>query len=216
MDRQSRIDFILDHYENPRRYGALADADAVAKGVNPGCGDVVTIYLKAGRDGRIADIAFEGEGCTISVAAASVVVEMFAGKTLAEVEATPADAILELIGREIAATRLKCATLGLNAAKEAVQRLRNLGREHGQGADHHDPTDPARGYRLFPKRQMPAAEMPGVWEQIEQDIVQEMPDLLTMSAEEQQADFDRLSGIIAQNMPYRTLEEFEQAQNVIP
>jgi nitrogen fixation NifU-like protein len=124
MDRQAQIDFILDHYENPRRYGALADASATARGVNPGCGDVVTIYLKADGAGRITGLSFEGEGCTISQAGASIVTEMFAGKTLTDVEATPAEAILDLMGREIVATRLRCVTLGLNTAKEAVRRCR--------------------------------------------------------------------------------------------
>ena len=79
-----KIDFILDHYENPRHYGPLADASVVQKGGNPGCGDVVTFYLEGGGDGRIEDISFEGEGCTISQAACSIVTEMFTGKTLAE------------------------------------------------------------------------------------------------------------------------------------
>ncbi|PKO24202.1 MAG: iron-sulfur cluster assembly scaffold protein [Chloroflexi bacterium HGW-Chloroflexi-1] len=127
MDRQAQIDFILDHYENPRHYGALADAAATATGVNPGCGDVVTVYLKADGDGRISDISFEGEGCTISQAGASIVTEMFTGKTVADVEATSAEAILDLMGREMAATRLKCVTLGLNTTKEAVRRLRSGG-----------------------------------------------------------------------------------------
>jgi nitrogen fixation NifU-like protein len=125
MDRQSQIDFILDHYENPRHYGALPDADAVAQGINPGCGDVVLIYLKATSEGRISAITFEGEGCTISQSGASIVTEMFTGKTLADVEAASAEAILDLMGREIAATRLKCVTLGLNTAKDAVRALRH-------------------------------------------------------------------------------------------
>ena len=127
MDRQAQIDFILDHYENPRHYGALPDADAVARGINPGCGDVVTIYLKADGAGHIAALSFEGEGCTISQAGASVVTELFTGKALADVEAASPDVILDLFGREIAATRLKCATLGLNTTKEAVKAFR-----HGQ------------------------------------------------------------------------------------
>jgi nitrogen fixation NifU-like protein len=124
VDRQAQIDFILDHYESPRHYGALADATVVQKGGNPGCGDVVTFYLKVDGDGRIGAISFEGAGCTISQAASSLVTEMFTGKTLAEVDATPSDAILDILGREIAGTRLKCATLGLNTAKEAVRVLR--------------------------------------------------------------------------------------------
>ena len=123
MDRQAQIDFILDHYENPRRYGALAEPTIAQKGGNPGCGDVVTFYLKVAGDDRISEIGFDGDGCTISLAAASMVAEMFAGKTLAEVEGTSSDAILDLLGREIAGTRLKCATLGLNTVKEAVKRL---------------------------------------------------------------------------------------------
>jgi len=124
MDRQAQIDFILDHYESPRHYGPLADATVVQKGSNPGCGDVVTIYLTADAAGRITGLSFEGEGCTISQAGASIVTEMFADKTLADLESTPSDVILDILGREIAGTRLKCATLGLNTVKEAVRMLR--------------------------------------------------------------------------------------------
>lgn len=124
MDRQAQIDFILDHYENPRHYGPLEDATVVQKGGNPGCGDIVTFYLKVDGDGRIEGISFEGEGCTISQAASSIVTEMFAGKTLEDVENTPHDLILDILGREIAGTRLKCATLGLNTTKDAVRAVR--------------------------------------------------------------------------------------------
>jgi nitrogen fixation protein NifU and related proteins len=129
VDRQAQIDFILDHYESPRHYGPLTDASVVQKGGNPGCGDVVTFYLKVDGDGRITGISFEGEGCTISQAACSIVTEMFTGKILADVEATSSDAILDMLGREIAGTRLKCATLGLNTTKEAVRKLRRAEQE---------------------------------------------------------------------------------------
>ena len=69
-DRQEFIDFILDHYENPRHHGALENPDVVMRGGNPGCGDIVTMYLKLGPDERIVDVSFEGQGCTISQAAA--------------------------------------------------------------------------------------------------------------------------------------------------
>jgi nitrogen fixation NifU-like protein len=124
QDRQAKIDFILEHYENPYRYGALPDATVSQKGGNPGCGDIITMYLKVDGDERISGISFEGEGCTISQAAASMVTEMFEGKTLADVEQTPPEAILDMLGRELAGTRLKCATLGLNTTKEAVRTLR--------------------------------------------------------------------------------------------
>ena len=76
MDRQSQIEFILDHYENPRNHGKLEDADVVSDGGNPGCGDIVTIYLKVDDQQRVEQVTFEGQGCTISQAAASLVTEM--------------------------------------------------------------------------------------------------------------------------------------------
>lgn len=124
MGRQEQIDLLLEHYENPRHYGAMQDATVVHKGVNPGCGDVVTFYLRLDGDGNIADISFEGEGCTLSQAASSMVTEMFYGKTVEDIENAPADSIVELLGRELAGARLKCATLGLNTTKEAVRMAR--------------------------------------------------------------------------------------------
>ena len=71
MDRQTRIALLVDHYKNPRRRGALPDADVSMPGGNPGCGDVVTMHVKAAPDeDRIEAVRFEGEGCTISQAAA--------------------------------------------------------------------------------------------------------------------------------------------------
>jgi nitrogen fixation protein NifU and related proteins len=124
VDRRAQVDLILDHFENPRHRGALQGATIVRQGSNPGCGDVVVFYLSIGAGDRVAAISFEGEGCTISQAAASLVAEMFAGKTLREVEETGPDVILNLIGPEIAGTRLRCATLGLDTVKEAVRTVR--------------------------------------------------------------------------------------------
>ena len=81
------------------------------------------------REGWVTDISFEGEGCTISQAASSLVTEMFHGKTLADVEATSGEAILDILGRELAGTRLKCATLGLNTTREAVRVVRRMREE---------------------------------------------------------------------------------------
>jgi nitrogen fixation protein NifU and related proteins len=124
VDRQAQVDFILDHFENPRHRGTLPGATIVHQGSNPGCGDVVVFYLSIGSGERVAEISFEGEGCTISQAAASMVAELFAGRTLAEVEDTPPSVILSMIGPEIAGTRLRCATLGLDTVKEAVKTVR--------------------------------------------------------------------------------------------
>lgn len=133
MDRQERIDFILEHYESPRHYGPTDPADMVMQGGNPGCGDIITVYLKADENDAIAGLSFEGAGCTISQAATSMVMEMFESKTLTDIENTAQDAIIDLLGREIAATRLRCATLGLTTVQNAVRELRRqrLAREYG-------------------------------------------------------------------------------------
>ena len=70
MDRQSRIALLPDHYRNPRHKGPLEPADAHMPGGNPGCGDVVTMHVRAAPDeDRIEEVRFEGDGCTISMAA---------------------------------------------------------------------------------------------------------------------------------------------------
>ena len=123
-DRQEFIDFILDHYENPRHHGAMEDPDVVMRGGNPGCGDVVTLYLRLDGGERIAEASFEGEGCTISQAAASIVTEKVIGKTLAEVTAMDAQIVVDEMGREVVANRLRCATLALNTLKAAEKKYR--------------------------------------------------------------------------------------------
>lgn len=123
MDRQERIDLILDHYENPRHVGRLEPADAMASGSNSGCGDVVTVYLRGG-DGQPVELSYEGKGCTISQAAASMVMEMLHGLTLAQIEAAPVEPLLDRLGPDIAAARERCATLAFNTVKEGSSRLR--------------------------------------------------------------------------------------------
>ncbi len=120
MDRQSQIEFILDHYENPRNHGKFEGADVVSDGGNPGCGDVVTIYLKVGEGGEVEKVQFEGQGCTISQAAASLVTEMVTGKPLDEVLELDYDAIIDELGREVVMSRPRCATLALGTVKAAA------------------------------------------------------------------------------------------------
>jgi nitrogen fixation NifU-like protein len=76
---------ILDHNKQPRNYGALADADRSAEGNNPLCGDELQIFLKMDGD-RIEDIRFEGAGCAISTASASLMTEAIRGKSISEVD----------------------------------------------------------------------------------------------------------------------------------
>jgi nitrogen fixation NifU-like protein len=122
MDRQLFLDYILDHYHNPRRRGKIEDADVVLKGGNPGCGDVVIIYIK--RDGEKLEISFEGEGCTISQACASIVCEYANGKSAEEILKIDYKFLEENIGEEVLKTRFKCATLALDTLKEAIRGLK--------------------------------------------------------------------------------------------
>jgi len=124
MNSEERMTFILDHYENPRNHGARDDADVVQKWGNPGCGDIVTIYLNFDDKGYITNVTFEGEGCTLSQAATSIITEMVIGKTLEEVESMSPNAISDIVGLEIAMNRPKCATLGLTSVKMAISEWR--------------------------------------------------------------------------------------------
>ncbi len=77
---------ILDHGKNPRNFRHPEDATCEAHGNNPLCGDRLTVYLKLGKDKVIEDAAFEGRGCAISVASASMMTDIVKGKTVAEAE----------------------------------------------------------------------------------------------------------------------------------
>ena len=126
MDRQERIDLIIDHFEHPRHVGPLPGADVVYSSNNPACGDVVTVYLRVEGAGEPATLAFEGEGCTISQAAASMVMEMMNGLTLAQIDAAIAEPLLAKLGPDIASARQRCATLAFNTVKYACDKLTDL------------------------------------------------------------------------------------------
>jgi nitrogen fixation protein NifU and related proteins len=122
-DRNAQIEYIVEHYENPHNYGELTGAVVTRKGGQPGCGDVVTIYLKMDGD-RIADISYTGEGCTISQAATSILTDEVKGKSIDEVERLDYHAISDWVGEEVVQTRPRCATLGLDTLKAALQEYR--------------------------------------------------------------------------------------------
>jgi len=114
------IDLILDHYRNPRHKGRLQQHNAHARDSNPFCGDVVEYYLRI-ENGRIEEVAFEGKGCAISQAAASILSEMVQGRSLEEVKRLDKQALLENMGLpELGPVRIKCALLPLKTLKLAV------------------------------------------------------------------------------------------------
>ncbi len=116
---------ILDHYKNPRGHGVIEGADAEAEGMNPLCGDEVTIYVAFGEDGEtIHDVKFSGRGCAISQAATSMLVDMVKGRRAADVAAMPKDELLEEVGIPLTPIRLKCALLGLGVLKVALHRAK--------------------------------------------------------------------------------------------
>jgi len=114
---------ILDHYKNPRGHGVIEDADALAEGQNPLCGDEVAIFVALDGD-KIEDVRFRGRGCAISQAATSMLVEMVRGRTVDEVASMPRDELLEEVGIPLTPVRLKCALLGLGVLKVALHRAK--------------------------------------------------------------------------------------------
>jgi nitrogen fixation protein NifU and related proteins len=124
MDRSEALEFILDHYQNPRNYGEMEAADISLQGGNPGCGDIVTLYLKFDEADKLQAVTYTGEGCTISQAATSMLTEMLSGYTFEEIENLDFHLIEELLGEELVRTRPKCATLGLDTVKYATRQYR--------------------------------------------------------------------------------------------
>ncbi|HET7923161.1 MAG TPA: SUF system NifU family Fe-S cluster assembly protein [Gammaproteobacteria bacterium] len=132
-------DVIVDHNRSPRNFRRIADADRVQEGFNPLCGDKLTLYVKLDGD-RIGDLSFEGSGCAISVASASLMSQQLKGKTLAEAERLfeqmhalltrdDADADPEQLGKLAALSgvreypsRVKCASLCWHTLKSALNR----------------------------------------------------------------------------------------------
>lgn len=123
LDRQAYIENLLDYYQSPRNKGRLEDATVSVSGGNPGCGDVVTMYVKI-EDGVAARISFEGQGCTISQAGASMVAEKYEGEPLEAIEQANTDDVIDDMGREVVVSRLRCATVGIGTLKGAIQQYR--------------------------------------------------------------------------------------------
>ena len=116
---------ILDHYKNPRGHGVIEDADAEAEGLNPLCGDEVTIYVQFEDDGETIDeVKFSGRGCAISQASTSMLMEMAKGRKATEIAGLPKEDLLEEIGIPLTPIRLKCALLGLGVLKVALHRAK--------------------------------------------------------------------------------------------
>lgn len=142
--RELYQEVILDHSRHPRHFGPLEHATHKAEGYNPLCGDRVTVMLTLRPDGRVGDIKFEGKGCAISQASASMMTEMLAGRTLPEAQKLM-EGFLHLVKGEEAPhlgeedreqldvmagisefpMRVKCATLAWHTFKSAIEEGKN-------------------------------------------------------------------------------------------
>jgi nitrogen fixation NifU-like protein len=120
MEDELYREIILDHYKNPRNAGRLQDATHVQHELNPSCGDVIDLTLKVDETRHVTDVKFEGHGCAISQAAASILTETIKDKTVEEVLKIDQAEMFRLLGVPVHGSRLKCALLALKTTHKAL------------------------------------------------------------------------------------------------
>ena len=112
---------ILDHYKNPRNYGELDEPTFTHTGENPMCGDTIEMDVVLAEDEQtIERVAFRGDGCAISQASASMLSQELAGMDVEELQAMDRDDIIDMLGVDISAMRVKCAVLAEKVAQDGL------------------------------------------------------------------------------------------------
>jgi nitrogen fixation protein NifU and related proteins len=124
-----QMEFVLDHYKNPRNAGTLCNADYSHEEGNPTCGDKIRMDLKVD-DNIITDVKFLGKGCAISQASASILTEQIIGKNIKEVKDIGNKYFLEMLGVDISPIRYKCALLSLKVLKTVLFGEKSFEYEH--------------------------------------------------------------------------------------
>ncbi len=119
-------DNILDHFTNPRNRGLLENPDIEFADDNPLCGDHLHFTMKVDENDRVVEVGWEGQGCAISQASASMMSEHIIGKTLDEIRGMTKRDVLDLLGIELGAVRIKCALLSLKVIKAGAYGLDGL------------------------------------------------------------------------------------------
>lgn len=120
MEENIYMENILDHYKHPHNAGRLEVASRQGRELNPSCGDMIELFLNLDGCDRVADVKFEGKGCAVSQASASMLTDRIKGRPLAEVLAISERDILEMLGIDVGPMRLKCAMLSLRTLKSAL------------------------------------------------------------------------------------------------
>lgn len=111
---------ILDHYRNPKNFGKLDKPDVKVRELNPLCGDQYEFQVKVS-GGKIADVKFNGDGCAISTASASMLSEFIKGKKISDLKKMEQKDLLKILGIEVSPARMKCAMLAFGIVKKVAE-----------------------------------------------------------------------------------------------
>lgn len=118
---------IVERYKNPLFKGTLDPNDVTYEDENPLCGDHIRIDLRIGEDGVVKEAAFSGHGCAISQASADLLLESVIGKSVEDLKTLDREDIIDLLGIELGAVRVKCALLPLKVLKAGIYGVGNSG-----------------------------------------------------------------------------------------
>ena len=120
MEDELYREVILEHYKHPHNAGRMDGADFARKELNPSCGDAVELFVKM-ENGRVTDVKFDGKGCAISQASASMLTDRIKGMTMDDLRALKQDDVFAMLEVPVGAGRIRCALLSLKALHKAIE-----------------------------------------------------------------------------------------------